>query len=310
MNSVVLRTVVPILLLIGAGFSSRKFGLLQKGDQRVLSSYIFYFALPALLLVNMSEIPLDLQTFKFVLAVLLPHFIALALLLALFVIIKFSINTLYLLIVCSVFGSHSFFGLPFVMFAFDTKEAERLAVLSSSFIAISAVCMTITVLEMYKVKEPNFLKGIKKVLVKLSRNPLIIAIFSGVLLSALGITIPLPISRPLEMLGKTAATVAIFQLGVSLYGRKYTKIKTAFQLSLIRMLLLPLIALGIISLFQPGELEGTVMVLMHATPMAMATIVLSERYQFYEDTILSLMLISSVGAAVYMNVWLYFLGYH
>jgi len=42
---IALRTTVPILLLIGLGYSSRKIGLLKAGDERVLNAYIYYFAL-------------------------------------------------------------------------------------------------------------------------------------------------------------------------------------------------------------------------------------------------------------------------
>jgi len=310
MNSVVLRTVVPILLLIGAGFSSRFFKLLKKGDEKVLSSYIFFFALPALLFVNMSRIPFSLDTLRFVIASVLPHAIALTVLISLYRILKFSRDTLYLLIMCTVFGSHTFFGLPFIMFAFETPEAERLAVLGSSFMAISCVSVTITILESYKVRGAAFMDAIFKVAVKLSKNPLIIAIFSGLAFSALGITIPVPLSRPLQMLGTTAATVAIFQLGASLYGRKYPNLKTALKLALLRAFFLPTAALIITYLFKMGTMESSVIVLMHATPMALATIVLTERYNFHTELIPSLMLISSLAASIYMNVWLLLLGFH
>jgi len=38
-------------------------------------------------------------------------------------------------------------------------------------------------------------------------------------------------------------------------------------------------------------------------------IVLSERYGFYKETIASLILISSIGAGLYLNLWLLFLGH-
>ena len=42
----------------------------------------------------------------------------------------------------------------------------------------------------------------------------------------------------LHMLGKTTATVAIFMLGVFLYGRKYKNMFKAFRLSLLRIVFL------------------------------------------------------------------------
>ena len=55
MADVLIETAVPILLLMITGFLSRKFGILKQGDERVLSAYIYFFALPALFIVDLAE---------------------------------------------------------------------------------------------------------------------------------------------------------------------------------------------------------------------------------------------------------------
>jgi predicted permease len=45
-------------------------------------------------------------------------------------------------------------------------------------------------------------------------------------------------------------------------------------------------------------------------PIAISMIVLSERYDFHKETIASLILISSIGAAIYLNLWLLLLGHY
>jgi len=112
------------------------------------------------------------------------------------------------------------------------------------------------------------------------------------------------------MLGSTTAAVAIFLLGVFLYGRKYTNIAKAFELSLLRIVFLPVVAIFVTLLFNLPNLEKVTAVLMHAMPVAISMIVLSERYNFYKETIASLILISSIGAGIYLNLWLLLLGYH
>jgi predicted permease len=110
------------------------------------------------------------------------------------------------------------------------------------------------------------------------------------------------------MLGSTTATVAIFMLGVFLYGRQYTRLADAFKLSLLRVLFLPLIALGIAIFFDLPRMSIATLVIMHSVPVAVSMIVLSERYNFYKETIASLILVSSLGAAIYLNLWLLILG--
>jgi len=100
----------------------------------------------------------------------------------------------------------------------------------------------------------------------------------------------------------------MFMLGVFLYGRKYTNITQAFKLSLLRIIYLPVIALLTTRLFGIVNLESSALILMHGMPVAISMIVLSERYDFYKETIASLVFISSIGAIVYLNLWFFLLG--
>jgi predicted permease len=106
------------------------------------------------------------------------------------------------------------------------------------------------------------------------------------------------------MLGGTTATVAIFMLGVFFYGRRYQQLKLAFGISLLRMLLVPLIAFGTVGVLGLGSLESSVVVLMSAMPMAISMVVLSERYQFHQELIASVILVSSILGGLYLNGWL------
>jgi predicted permease len=309
-GDIAIRTIVPILLLMVLGFFSRKLGILKSGDERVLNAYVYYFALPALFFVDLAEANFIHDDLRFVFAGIAPVILVVAIYAFLYLIFRFSKNTLYLLILSTVFGSFAFFGIPFIMFAFPTTEGEHLAALSASSISVISVTISITVLELYKLEKSTIWQGVKRVAKRLSKNPLIISIFAGILLSLSGLEIPSPISTPLHMLGSTTAAVAIFLLGVFLYGRRYTNMARAFELSLLRIIFLPILASLTTMVFNLPDLERTTLVLMHAMPVAISMIVLSERYDFHKETIASLILISSIGAAIYLNLWLLLLGYH
>ena len=308
-NNIIVRTIIPIFLLIGAGLFSRKMRILKSGDERVLSAYVYYFALPALFFVNMVEMIFTEETLRFMGAGITPVFAVLTIYIIVYFIFRFSKNTLYLLILSTIFGSLAFFGIPFIMFAFP-KEGEHLGTLSAASIAIVSVTISITILELYKLEKSTIWEGLKRVIKRLSKNPLIISILSGILLSLIGVEIPSPLSTFLHMLGGTTSTVAIFMLGVFLYGRRYTNMAKAFKLSLLRMVFLPVIAFLTTILFNLPNVERSTLVLMHSMPVAISMIVLSERYNFYKETIASLILISSFGAGLYLNLWLLLLGYH
>jgi len=283
-------------------------GILRKDDARVLSAYVYYFALPALLFANIAQTQFDAQTLRFMAAGVTPVIIVFLFFVIVSRIFSLSKNTTYLLTLSTIFGSWGFFGIPFVMFAFPTREAQKLAILSLVSIAVVSVTISITLLEYYRLKKTTFLRGPYIVLGKLSKNPLILSIALGLLIAVLRVKIPSPVMDPIYMLGNTTATVAIFMLGVFLYGRKYTRIFFALRLSLLKVIALPAIAFFTAILFNLPQPHRSIIVLMHAMPVALSMIVLSERYNFNKEIFASLILVTSIAAGVYLNLWLLLLS--
>jgi predicted permease len=307
---VVVGTTVPLLLLIGIGFISRRIGVLHAGDERVLSAYVYYFALPALFIVDLAETNFfATETLSFIAAGILPVLVVLTVFGLLYLIFRFSTDTFYLLVLCTIFGSLAFFGIPFVSFAFQEQQPEQLATLAAASISIVSVTVSIVILELYGFKEKPRTETLKHVAARLARNPLIISFVVGLLISLAGLTVPSTVSTFLHMLGGTTSGVAIFMLGAFLYGKKYLNLTKAFGLSLLRVVFLPAVALAALTfLFNLPVMEQSIVVLMHAMPVAVSLSVLSERYNFYKETIASVTLISSLGAIIYLNVWLILLG--
>ena len=310
MVATALRTIVPIFFLTGVGFFSRRLGILKKGDERVLSAYVYYWALPALLFANMAEIEFNTATLRFMGAGVLPVIIVFFLYLLISKIFSISRDTRYLLTLSTTFGSWGFFGVPFIMFAFPTREAERLAILALVSIAVVTVTISITMLEYQKLENPNLWIGLSTVLKKLARNPLIISIVLGTAVALSGLKIPSPVMQPIHMLGSTTAAVAIVLLGAFLYGKKYSHLSYAFRLSLLKALFLPAIAFFVVRLLNIAEPERSIIILMHAMPVALSMIVLSERYDFHKEKLASLILITSIAAGIYLNLWLLVLGHN
>jgi len=83
------------------------------------------------------------------------------------------------------------------------------------------------------------------------------------------------------------------------------KVRWALVLSLLRIVMLPAFAFSLAVLLGLGAQERVTVVLMSSTPLAVSTIVLSERYDFHKETIPSLLLVSSLAAGLCMNLWLY-----
>lgn len=297
------RTITPIFSLMTLGYLSRMRGALREGDERVLSSYLYYFGLPALLTVGLAETALTREAVGLMVLSLAPMALVLLALVLAHLLIRLEGETLILLVIVASFGSLGFYGLPFVTFAVPSIEAERLATLSVASINSVGFIFTVLALEAYK----DGASAHRKVASSLARNPLILSILAGMGLSAAAVSLPVPIASSLHMIGASTSPVAIFMLGVFLYGRDYGDLWGAAALSLIRLVILPAAAVAVSLLCGVSALERTVMVLMYGTPLAVSMIVLSARYGFREKTVSSVILVSSLAAGVTMNLWLMFL---
>ena len=299
MFEIVIKTILPIFLLIALGAFAKARGIFKPEDEKVFSSYIYYFSLPALFLINLAETKFTFETLRFIGAAVSPVLLVLLLFLFVGFIFRLKNKTTTLLISSSLFGSTAFFGVPFVIFAFNNLLEERLAVLTAAVISAVAVVIVTLTLEIYSGQGG----GAKKFL----KNPLLLSIFLGIIVSLSGFELPVYLASALHMLGKTTATVAIFMLGIFLWGREYKNLFKAGLLSLFRMILMPAVALLVVGLFNLHDVEAKMIVLMHAMPLAISMIVLSNRYGFEEETIASEILITSLLSVVYLNVWLWFL---
>jgi predicted permease len=303
----ILRTFVPLFSLIFLGYFARHMEFLETGDERVFSSYLYYFGLPSLLVVDLSEIRFTSETLFYMGLNLVPFLLVVVVVYSLGLVLGLSKDKLFLLIIVTAFGNLGFFGLAFVRFAFMSLEAERLAALSVASINTLGFVVSVILLE---IASSNQTSGdiVRKIFSQLSRNPLILSIITGVIISISGFEIPLPVSSALHMIGSSVAPIAIFMLGVSIYGREYTGLVEASLISSIRLLLLPAIALIVSQWFGLSVLQTSVVVVMYGSPLALSMVILSGRYGFMEKQISSIILVSSLLSGITMNLWLLLIG--
>jgi predicted permease len=291
-----------IFVLVGLGFLARKLHLLRAGDERVLNALVYYFALPAFLLLELAQATYSREVLRFVLAGGGPLFL-LVLLLGLLRLLRLSRENFYLLSVSTVFGSLAFFGIPFIEYAVGGEEALKLAALSVGLLAPFGVAFVLTLLELHQNQEGPWVQAVGKTLRRLARNPLILSILMGLALGIGKVELPRFFQQILRYLSGTVAPLALFSLGVFLFGRPYKAIPKALGLSLLRLAILPALTLGFARVLGLSSLETTILVIMNGTPLAVNMMVLSQRYGFYVEEMASLALVSSLGSLLTLSLW-------
>ena len=296
----ILNTVFPIYFLIAAGFAARKLEILKEGDQRVLNSYVYYFSLPLLFFVELSRLTISAHLFKITLVSIIPIIFLFFLIFILYRFFRVDKKALYLFFICSAFGSTALFGIPFIMIAYSGNEAAgRLSVLFAAAIGATSIFLIIYLFESLKKQEKT-----RELFVRFLRNPLIIAIAMGFLFVVLKINLPEILTNSFSMVGKTTTPVALFMLGVFLSGRRYRFSRLVVFLSFFKVVLFPLLFFLLSGFLSINKMERDIMLLMYATPGALALLVLSQRYGFFVHEIAAFVLLTSITAPFLMKLWL------
>jgi predicted permease len=271
----VLTSLFTILIIVLLGMASRIWNIFKPEHAKTLSSFVYYFGLPTLFFVKISNLDLYSIDLNLVFGSLLPTVLLLGLLLILKWLKVLSRDTYILSSLAISFGSYAFFGVAFFETFQGGKWLEH-AILSASFLGVLGIITTLSLLE-YATQQ----KQSQSFLAKIFTNPLIISILAGMVFSLAKIKLG-PLNSAFSMIGQTSSAIAIFVLGMFIYDR-FTPaiIKPSVKYSLFRIIGLPLIAWATIRLFLPdsGDLIPFLM-LENSMPAAIALVVFAERYDY------------------------------
>jgi len=271
----VLTSLFTILIIVVLGILSRRMGIFKAEHAKTLSSFVYYFGLPALFFVRISNLDLLSLDPQLVLGSILPTTILLVLLL-IFKIARLIEKDTYILLSISIsFGSYAFFGIAFFETFQDGRWLEY-SVVAASVLGILGIITTLFLLEYANQQNKS-----GSILGKIFKNPLILSILLGTAFSLLGINLSF-LDFAFTLVGQTASATAIFVLGMFIYDRFSLEIvKISLPYSLFRMLALPVITWVTIQYILPGSGDINLFLLLeNSMPAAIALVVFAERYDY------------------------------
>jgi predicted permease len=285
----ILESLFVILIVALLGMLSRKTRIFSSEHIKIISSFVYYFALPSLFFVSISNTDLLTIDYQVVVGSLLPIAI---LVLALYVlkITKILSKDSFILLSLSIsFGSYAFFGVAFFETLYGGKWLP-LSIVMASVLGFTGIVCALLFFEYANKKE----KGLGFFL-KIIRNPLIISLFLGVLSSLFGIRAEM-VSDALSLLGKTAGGLAIFSLGIFIYDNfSVQAVRQAFKYSIFRSIALPLFTYLVILVFIDTNIElQRFLFLQSGIPAAIALAVFAERYEYKLAEVTGIVIITSI----------------
>ena len=142
-----------------------------------------------------------------------------------------------------------------------------------------------------------------------ARNPLPMSIALGIVVSAIGLAIPTPVEKWLDLLGSAAAPCALFAIGLFLSDKSVRSgLLEAGLATLIKLVLQPLLALLVLPLFVDlRSPPAQVALLMAALPSAANAFVLAKQFDIAVEQNSASILLSTAFSVITVSallVWL------
>lgn len=300
-------TVLPFFALIFCGYGAGRFGVLSEASIAGVNAFVFYFALPAFLFRLMATSPVaEVFDGSFIAAYLGAGLVvfAVAAVLGGFV---FEIRTgeAALLGAAAVLGNTGYMGLPLISAALGDRAAIPV-VIGLTVEATVLIPLTMVLIEAGKGSGGGWPRLIGSVTGSLARNPIIIAIFAGALISAAGLGLPTPIGNFTSLLSDAAGPCALFALGATLVGRSIsTGVGEISYMTIFKLFVHPaVIWLATTFIFEVEPLWATAATLAAALPVAANVFIVARQYDTYVERVSGAILVSTTISVVTVSTLL------
>jgi malonate transporter len=292
----ILNTALPFFALIFCGYGAGRFKLLSEASIAGVNAFVFYFALPAFIFNLLATSPLaDVVNGPFVAAYLGTGLVVFAVAAVLGrIIFKVRRSEAALQGAAAVLGNTGYMGIPLVAAAFGDRAAIPL-VLGLTLEATVLIPLTIVLVEAQKGLDAGWSRLLGSVAGAMIRNPIIIAIFTGVAVSAASLGLPTPIENFTDLLGRAAGPCALFALGATLTSFPIsTGIGEVSYMTFFKLLVHPAaIWFATTRLFDVDPLWASVAILGASLPVAANVFIVARQYDTYVDRTSSAILIST-----------------
>ena len=217
--STILSITLPIYLLIGLGFLTVRSGYVAGDHVKALSAFVVRVALPALIFLAVGTAdPAEVLHRGLFLAYLGGSG---ALFLTSVVVGRFVLRQRWSLVglaALGVTGSNSaFVGFPLLSILFPEQAVTTFAVAMLVENAL-LIPLALAIAGAGERTEGTALTGLLNGLKGLAGNPIFLSLLAALAWSQLGVTLPDPLMRPIEMLRPVAGPVALFAVGGTVAG--------------------------------------------------------------------------------------------
>jgi len=305
--------ITPLFLIIfGSAFVGRKH--LESNWTEVLNSFALNVGLPALIFISIAEVSFEGQ-FYIVLANSLFILISFLIVYVLGKVVRIKEKTIKTIFICLAFGNIAYLGIPVLTQIYGQKILPNASLIIGVHlfwlftIGLGYLDYSLAKRQswfgkfLYKKSKQDIIKHISLDLIK---NPLLIAIFFGILVAIMDIRIPKIISSAIDMLAASVTPVVLVVIGLFIGRSQIGRLKEwlpVLAFTIVTLFILPggfYLALKIFS-SNPDKYIPTM--IMTAMPLAITPFALADKFGLDKKFIARAIVLSTIISIISIPIW-------
>ena len=310
MNDPVVSSLVPVVLLIAAGYLAGKRRWIHGTAVKDLSNLVFLLLAPPLLFRSMSAVRVEQLSLKPVAA----YFIAAGLIFAATLVWRGFNRTGAVLALASTYSNTVMIGIALVNLAYGPEGMVVLLTLISlhSLVLLASATVILELVVAHEhardlrargEKRPAMARTVARALRNAILHPVQAPILLGLLFAQTGLQIPALIDRPIALLGQAFSPVALVLVGITLaltpVGQHW---RGALTQALVKNVVHPLLVAALGWAFGLRGLPFTVMVVAASLPIGANVFLFAQRYKTSEELVTASVVVSTTLALVTVSV--------
>lgn len=238
----------PIYLTIVLGFVTTRLGLFSPADMRVLGKFVINLALPALLFNALAQRPLgQILNGPYLLVYAAGSLLALGLgwLWARRVVGQDGTTSAYYAMGMACCNS-GFVGYPIGLLTLGPVAGVLLG-LNMIVENLLLIPLLLAMAENGQGRGAAWHQVLRQTLVNLLRNPMVLGLLAGLMVSVMGWKLPAPVGRTVTLFSQASGALSLFVIGGALVGLKIQGLRRQVaQIAVGKLLLHPLAVLGVL----------------------------------------------------------------
>ncbi|HEX3075595.1 MAG TPA: AEC family transporter [Lachnospiraceae bacterium] len=301
-----LNATIPIFLVILLGWILMQKGFLNKGFNSVADRFVFKIALPCLLFKDIATADIrkvfDIRFVLFCMIATTILFLSIWFFTALLMKDKTMIGAF---VQASARGSAAVLGIAFVQNIYGDSGMAPLMIVSAVplYNIFSVIILTI--------HSNESLQGnsrIRTAFINVLKNPIILSIFAGLLVSVLGVEVPEIPLKAISSIASTATPIALIVVGAGFEGKRaITKIKPTMIATFIKLILLPAIFFPFAIWFGFHGSEMVAILVMLGSPTTVTCYIMAKNMGNDEVLSSSIIVTSTLLSSFSLTFWVFLL---